>query len=98
MTSVDTQVLPALATSLRQPDVVPRPFHDVGEAQLAMIASQEELNEAVAHASGAARLSSRHLASLLYPAGEVERHLAPYGARYDTNVALATKEREPNDR
>ena len=97
MSSVSTHILPALDTSDRQPDAAPRPFHDAGEARLAVIATQEDLNEAVGQASGAARIASRHTAGLLYPPGEVERHLAPYAARYDLNVAVATKEREPNE-
>jgi hypothetical protein len=96
MTTVSTHALPA--TSLHQPDEAPRPFHDEGEARLAVIAAQEDLNEAVARASGAARIASKHTAGLLYPIGEVERHLAPYAARYDANIAVATKERAPSDR
>jgi hypothetical protein len=100
MTTVgtDARSAPAHATTLRQPGAAPRPFHDAGEARIAVIATQAELNEAVTQAAGAARIASRHTAGLLYPIGEVERHLAPYAARYDVNVAIATKEREPNGR
>lgn len=99
MTSVAAHAFPPMSPQqLEEPKEEARPFHDAGEARIGVIAAQDELSEAVSYSAGAARIASRHTADLLYPTGEVEQHVAPYGARYDLNVAIATKEREPNDR
>ena len=61
-------------------------------------ATYDQLTPVQSSAGGAARMSGRHIANLLYSPGSADTHTAPYGARYSFNYGEATREGESTER
>jgi hypothetical protein len=72
----------------------PMPFRTDGPRHFIPGAINDQLVVAQGSATGSARLSSEHMAGLLYNAGTIGHHLAPYDARYASNYGEATREPE----
>jgi hypothetical protein len=58
---------------------------------------RDQLIVAQGRATGAARLSGEHVASLIYGVQPVSQHTAPYDARYSANYSEATREPEQRE-
>lgn len=70
----------------------PLPLRTDAQRQFIPGAMRDQLIVAQSRATGAARLSGEHVASLIYGAHPVSQHTAPYAARYSANYSEATRE------
>lgn len=75
----------------------PLPLRTDAHRQFIPGAMRDQLIVAQGHATGAARLSGEHVASLIYGAQPVSQHTAPYDARYSANYSEATREPEQQE-
>jgi hypothetical protein len=55
---------------------------------------RDDLSTARTSGSAAARLSGDHLSRLTYDTGAADLHTAPYGAQYDPNYQVGSKQPE----
>ena len=79
-------------------EVQQMPFRGDANERFIPGATYDQLTPVQSSAGGAARMSGRHIASLLYSPGSVDQHTAPYGARYAFNYGGATRDAESTER